>query len=335
MLLVGPITHAAEPAVPDQAVDRALLFLSRTQDPDGAWRVGGGKNAAVTSLAVMAFLSAGHVPGAGPYAEHVDKGIRWVIGIQKPNGLMATEGHHEMYHHGICTLMLSEVVGMTDAKLAAEIRPRLVKAVRVVLEAQRKERGPNHGGWRYQIHGRDSDISVTGWQLMALRAARNVGCDVPAERIDWAVDYIKRCQDTVSGGFRYGPWGGVTTACTGTSVLGLELSGRDRHHTPEALRAGNYLIKEQNLPRWGSGHFFYSIYYCSQAMFQLGDNYWNFFRPRLHQVLLNNQASNGSWLGGDGIGANYGTAMGVLALTVEYRFLPIYQRGDEPLQGGN
>ena len=29
-------------------------------------------------------------------------------------------------------------------------------------------------------------------------------------------------------------------------------------------------------------------------------------------------------------GPNYCTAMAILALTVEYRFLPIYQRAEEP-----
>ena len=49
--------------------------------------------------------------------------------------------------------------------------------------------------------------------------------------------------------------------------------------------------------------------------------------------MLANQKSNGSWLAaGDdsAYGPNYCTAMAVLALTVEYRFLPIYQRGEEP-----
>ena len=55
---------------------------------------------------------------------------------------------------------------------------------------------PHRGGWRYRIEHYDgSDISVTGWQIMALRAAKNLGCDVPAETIARAVDYIKRCQD--------------------------------------------------------------------------------------------------------------------------------------------
>lgn len=317
----------------DESVDRALVFLQRMQETDGAWTAGRSrKSPAITGLAVMAYLSAGHVPGEGPYGETVEKGIRWVLQQQQTNGLIASLGGHEMYEHGICTQMLAEVVGMTDGKLADEVRKSLEKAVAIVLKAQRTS-GNDKGGWRYRVLPVDgSDISVTGWQMMALRAAKNVGCDVPPEAIDRAVEYVKRCQDGNSGGFRYTPYGGVTVACTGTSILSLEICGKDRHHMPEAIKGGNYLLK--NPPRWGSAHFFYSIYYCSQATFQLGDNYWNYFRPHLHAQLLKNQnADNGGWIGGDydaqAYGPCYSTAMGVLALTVEFRFLPIYQRGED------
>lgn len=334
---LAPLAAAAEPArrTPvDDAVDRALRFLQRQQEDDGSWKAGRmGKNPAITSLAVMAFLSAGHVPGEGPYGDTVSRGVRWVLHAQQTNGLIASDGGHEMYHHGICTLMLAEVVGMTtDAKLADEVRRRLEKAVAVVLKAQRSG-GVDNGGWRYRVAPVDgSDISVTGWQIMALRAAKNVGCDVPPEAIDRAVEYLKRCWDPRSGGFRYTPYSGPTVPCTGTSILGLELCGKERHHTPEALHGGAYLLRSP--PRWNTPHFFYSVYYCSQATFQLGDNYWSFFRPTLHEALLRNQKDSGCWVGGDfdgqAYGANYCTAMAVLALTVEYRYLPIYQRGEEP-----
>jgi hypothetical protein len=114
----------------------------------------------------------------------------------------------------------------------------------------------------------------------------------------------------------------------------LELCGKDEHRSPEVLKAGAFLLR--NLPRWGDPHYFYSIYYCTQATFQLGGNYWDAYRPRLHESLLKNQIDNGSWHGRFGedqiYGPNYGTAMAVLALTVEYRFLPIYQRGEEPAE---
>jgi peptidoglycan hydrolase-like protein with peptidoglycan-binding domain len=336
-------TAAADPpakhTATDDAIDSALRFLQRQQEDDGSWRAGiDGKSPAVTALAVMAFLSAGHVPGEGPYGDTVSKGVRWVLRAQQPNGLIAppNRGGHEMYHHGICTLMLAEVVGMTDGKLADEVRRHLEKAVAVILRAQRTS-GAERGGWRYQVaHVNGSDMSVTGWQVMALRAAKNVGCDVPPEVIDQAVAFIKRCWDPGSGGFLYMPRGGATVACTGTAILSLELCGKEQHHGTEALRGGAYLLRDP--PRWGSPHFFYSVYYCSQATFQLGGNYWGYFRPHLHEALLRNQRASGCWVGGDSdsrvFGPNYCTAMAVLALTVEYRYLPIYQRGEEPAGPG-
>jgi squalene cyclase len=310
----------------DRSVEQGLSFLRSMQEPDGAWQ-SHGKNPAITALAVMAFLSAGHVPGEGPYGDTVDKGIRWVLKAQHPNGLIASVGGHEMYHHGICTLMLAEVAGMTQGKLGQEVRQRLEKAVKIVLKAQRTT-GQFRGGWRYLVNGYDADMSVTGWQLLALRAAKNLGCDIPPDRIDMAVEYIKRSREPYSGGYRYQPSGRVTVPCTGTAILGLEICGKSRHHTPEALQAGSYLLK--NPPNWHDHYFFYSVYYCSQATFQLGNNYWSYFRPQFHKVLFDNQRNNGSWVGSDGQGANYGTAMAILALTVEYRYLPIYQRGEEP-----
>jgi hypothetical protein len=54
------------------------------------------------------------------------------------------------------------------------------------------------------------------------------------------------------------------------------------------------------------------------------------------EVLLRTQNFSGYW---DGQGRDaraggraYCTSMALLALTVEYRFLPIYQRGEEPAE---
>lgn len=333
VLAQQPPAPAADPsrALLDQSVDRALVYLAGSQDREGAWTAGyRGKNPAITALAVMAFMSAGHIPNEGKYGDIVRNGIEFVLRSQQPNGLIASEGHYEMYQHGICTLMLAEVVGMTEGKLAEEVRIKLEKAIAVILRAQRMA-GYHKGGWRYRVQGDDSDISVTGWQLMALRAAKNLGCDVPPERIEMAVEFINRCHDPSSGGYRYLPGAQVTAACTGTSILGLELCGKEYHRSPTSLRAGAYLLRN-DLTR-SRGHYYYGVYYCSQAMFQLGDNYWNSFRSRLHEQLLPNQNANGSWAGraSDDVmfGPNYCTSMSVLALTVEYRLLPIYQRDED------
>jgi len=310
----------------EDSVDRALVFLQTMQEKDGAWLYFGQKSAAVTSLAVMAYLSAGHAPGEGPYAAVIDKGVRWVLAQQTPAGVIGAQQGMEMYHHGISTLMLAEVCGMTDAKLGQEVRAKLQRAVAVILKAQVSQNNVFDGGWRYNVASQDADISVSGWQILALRAAKNVGCDVPSQRIERAIAFVQRCRDLASGGYCYTPGGRVTLACTGTCVLALELCGKEMHHSREALQAGSYLLK---FPlRWGDEHFPYASYYGAQAMFQLGNNYWNSYRPQLHKVLFANQQTNGSWL--DGMGPVYATSLMVLALTVEYRYLPIYQRHEEP-----
>jgi hypothetical protein len=276
----------------------------------------------------MAFLSAGHVPGEGPFGDTVEKGVRWVVAAARNDGLIASDSQQEMYHHGICTLMLAEVAGMTNDHLGAELRNKLEKAVAVILRAQRTS-GRDAGGWRYQARGSDSDLSVTGWQVMALRAAKNLGCDVPSGAIEGAIQYINRCHDSRSGGYFYQPGTALSVACTGTGVLALEICGKEQHGGADLQRAGSYVL---NNPPWKARHPFYGIYYCTQAMYQLGDNYWNVYRPQLHEALLRIQRTNGSW-DGESIGPDYGTAMAVLALTVDYGFLPIYQRGEESAGG--
>lgn len=330
MILLLPAIVRAQPTTKDrleESVDRGLAFLALLQEKDGSWQAQGIKHPAATSLAVMAFLSAGHVPGEGPYQANVEKGIRWVLQQQQPNGLLSVPGWEEMYQHGISTLMLAEVVAMTDAKTSREIKPKLELAVKRILQAQRTEMNANKGGWRYRLDSSDADMSITGWQIMALRAAKNIGCDVPADRIDLAMTYVRACHDPQGGGFSYTQGSMPSAACTAIGVLSLELAGQDGRHSRPALQGGSYLLK--NAIKYEDPHFFYSAYYGSQAMFQLGNNYWNIYRPRLHKVLLDQQQRNGGWINNDSVGVSYNTSMAVLALTVEYRFLPIYQRDED------
>jgi hypothetical protein len=336
---------AADPIAPgrdkvDVAVGKALAYLARSQEANGSWRIsrqGFGarfedpKSVGITGLAVMAFLSAGQTPTEGEHARTVADGVRWMLSKQKSNGIISSDGEFEMYHHGIATLMLAEVVGMCPPALADDVRAALPRAVEVILKAQRRS-GAGAGGWRYTVTGNEADLSVTGWQLLALRASKNVGCDVPGTAIDKAVGYIRRCFEEQRGTFAYTVLGPVTVPCAGTGILGLELCGKDMHQCRESLRAGTYVLRHPLA--LNQGHCYYGLYYCSQAMFQLGGAYWTPYRSRLHDLLLPTQRPNGSWAGDDneslGLGPNYTTAMAVLALTVEYRLLPIYQRGEEP-----
>ncbi|HUS37821.1 MAG TPA: prenyltransferase/squalene oxidase repeat-containing protein, partial [Pirellulales bacterium] len=282
-----------------------------------------GTTTAVPALAGMAFLSAGYTPGLGPYGKHINRCVDYVLeyeqkdGAGKPNGYLVRTGADKMYAHCIATLFLSEVSGMVDPQRQQKIDEALSRALLLILKAQQINKAPPHaGGWRYEPTSTDSDLSLTGWAIMALRSARLNGAPVPDEAIANAVKYVYKNHEPNSGGFGYsGPQPNV--AMTGVGLLCLSLSGQ---HASEALpAAGNYILKHSN----GNlgGHPEYAEYYCSQAMFQLGGDKWVAWAEQMYPRIISKQSANGSWSN-----AGYNTAMLILSMTVSYRQLPVYQR---------
>jgi hypothetical protein len=315
-------------ALTDRAIQNALVYLANRQAASGSWDTDQvGPSPACTSLAIMAFLAAGHVPGEGPYANAIERGVQWVLEKQLPSGSFPdARPNGQMYAHGICTLMLAEILGMTPEANSKQIQKALERGIEVILVAQAVKKGAQHaGGWRYNPRSDDSDLSVTGWQLLALRAAKNVGCDVPAEAIDQAVTYVKNCASRNNEGFGYMPGSGNTAVLTGTGILCLEICGA--HQTPQALGGANFLF-QRPLMR-GDRFFYYGAYYCTIGMFQVGGKHWEVTRDQIEPLILSLQLPDGRWdpAGEEGsFGAVYSTSLSVLALAVEYQYLPIYQR---------
>jgi len=312
----------------DDAIERALKFMADQQRDDGAWVSPGygGPNAGVCSLALLAFMANGNTPERGRYSDVVAKGLDYILKLPERNGvLMDRPSHGPMYSHGITTIMLAEMYGMSPSP---EVKRRLDAAIDVILRAQKINKDArNKGGWRYQPNSRDSDISCTGWQLVALRSAKNCDLDVPREAIEGAIGYIKKCAHP-SGGFGYQPGGGPQQARTGTGTLALQLCGL--YDDEMVTKGAEYLLK--NPLQWNSEHFYYALYHASNAMFQAGGKYWNTWKKNIEKLLLEKQQPDGSWPGapGDGhantAGPVYRAAMATLALSIENRYLPIYQR---------
>ena len=133
-----PLLTPREWAETDAAIDRALTWLARNQQPDGGWPGPGGyrADAAVASLAVMAFLSRGHQPDRGPYGRAIGRAIDYVVERQRPNGALGS-GIWETYNHGISSLMLAEVLGMCAGDRNRRVRDALKRAINASLAAQR------------------------------------------------------------------------------------------------------------------------------------------------------------------------------------------------------
>jgi hypothetical protein len=352
----GPVARADETSAAlakyskpaEDAVTKALAYLAKNQGKEGSWpsNIGDGKDTAIASLCVMAFLAKGYTPGTGPYGDVINKGIDFVldVGAQQRDGLLSKTGSQGPfgYEHCISTLMLSEVSGMVDPARQKRLDGALPKALAMILRAQQANKPDTRyrGGWRYQVTANDSDISCTGWALMALRSARNNGAKIPDQAIEGAVRFVLACRDQGAAndaqrqydpkrgvGFCYQPGSGPGLARTGTAVLCLELCGK--HNSKETTQGGDWILANPST-RYGEDFFYYGLYYTAQAMFQLGDKYWESFAPAMYDKMLKAQQKDGSWPQGggneNGAGVCYATAMSVLAISVGFRQLPIYQR---------
>lgn len=311
----------------DPAVEAALTHLARIQRPDGSFPMNYGESTGIPALAGMAFLSKGHLPTEGPYAEALNRSIDFVLANQKENGLFEKghAGSGPMYAHNIATLFLSEVSGMVDPGRQERINRALPAALKLILQAQAVEKDErNRGGWRYHPNSNDSDTSCSGWALMALRSAKLNGAAVPDASIAAAVDYLRRHQRENDGCFGYQGNEDHARTLTGMGLLCLELSGR--HGMPETVKAADYVLRTfRELP--GDQFEFYGNYYSAQGMFQIGGNYWSEYAQWMYATYLDKQKPDGSWDSREA-GPVYGTCMMVLAFTVPYRQLPIYQRDE-------
>ena len=330
-VLVARVAPAQTPDDPelnarvDRAVERGLEYLAARQKADGSYDQSHGRTAAIPALAGMAFLAKGYLPGDGPYGENINRALDYVLSCANSKGYFGERENGKMYAHSIATLFLSEVSGMVDAERQKKLDVALAKAIKIILDAQAVRKSTQHqGGWRYSPDSSDSDMSCSGWALMALRSCRLNGGAVPPKTISDAVEYVKRHGNKDTGGFGYqGPDG--TINLTGAGMLCLELCGQ--HNDPATLRAAGFLMKNyKSLAH--SDRCFYGMYYSAQGLFQLGGESWQTFSTWMYETFIPLQKGDGSWDKGEEGSPPYQTSMCILAFTVPYRQLPIYQRDE-------
>jgi hypothetical protein len=340
----------------EETIELGLSWLARQQLSDGSWSLQGinGETAALvsdtaaTGLALLAFQGAGYSHREHKYADVVNGGIRYLLANQKQDGdlfvPMDDESNRSVwfYSHSIAVLALCEAYGMTQDP---ELREPIQKAVDFLVESQH----PDRGGWRYSPQY-GSDLSVTGWAMMALKSGQLANLEVPEECFARIRQWLDRCQASSRERhlYRYNPYApdtetqrhGRTPNETMTSVgllMRLYLNWRrDNEHMVDGAR---YL--SQNPPALGTARDpqrdTYYWYYATQVMFHMGGDYWKAWNGRLHPLLVNTQirrgAMAGSWDPRNPVpdrwaphaGRLYVTTMNLLSLEVYYRHLPLYE----------
>lgn len=196
------IARGGSPAS-EAAVERGLLWLARHQAANGSWsfeqphctdtfgnpgqrcecRAKGyieGRTKASTAIALLPFLGAGNTHIKGPYKEVVYRAVEQLktsLDIElkelhpgNPDFVPTFVG--DLYGYGITTLALAECYGMTgDPDLE-----RYVAALTSFLQRHQHALG----GWRYEP-GQPGDITVTGWQVVALKSSQLAGIPIHSD----------------------------------------------------------------------------------------------------------------------------------------------------------
>lgn len=315
-----------------QAIEKGMQYLASTQSGNGSWsntRDGASYPVTMTALAGMALIAGGNTTTRGPYAENVEKAVRYILGqANAQNGVIAAgnENGRTMYPHGFALMFLSCAYGMeNDPAVRERMKTVIDKGIELTALAQSQA-----GGWYYTPESPNDEGSVTVTQLQALKAAANAGFVVPQNTIDKAIQYLEMCR-TPEGGIYYSltSRGSTRLPISAAALPCMYSTGDYESEMAEACLA--YVFRmyclDGNDRSWNKsgGHDFYGHYYAAQAFYQAGDEYWNTYFPQARNQLLGLQDSGGSW-NGDGVGPVYGTALALTILQLPYKYLPIYQR---------
>jgi|YelNatPaOPRAMG01_1025707.scaffolds.fasta_scaffold01344_12 hypothetical protein len=309
----------------ERVIQGALRWLAARQQPNGSWGSTGEEArhpVAMTGYVLIAFLATGNLPNEGPFGKTVAAGARYLLDSISPEGYIGNRDDGQyMYGHGIASIALAELYGQTRHPA---IRAKLERVIKLIVAAQSRE-----GGWRYRPVAYDADISVTVLQVVALRAAKNAGLDVPQRTIDQAVRYVKACYHERTGGFSYQPHGEPGFARTAAAIYSLQVCGL--YDDPMVKRGSAYLFdRAHKRPDW----FTYGHFYAAPAQYMIGGDTWARWYGMIKEQLLSAVSERGDQVWWDqgrfgdsrSVGPVWATAIYTTILAMPYHYLPLYQR---------
>lgn len=315
----------------EEAVVAALRWMKSTQSQDGSW--GGGHKVAYTGLALLAFLGHCETPTSEEFGEAVTNAILFLVdNCQKQDGRLADnlQDRHWSYTHAIAAYALAEAYTFCSQQNLSlpGLKDSVQQSIQWIIDNQNQS-----GGWEYsydEAGNRGGDMSITAWQLQALKAAKHTGLEFRnmSTCIRKALDYCETLQ-AASGGFGYSgptPVGGDHFTLTGAGVLCFQQHKGDSN--AYARKGMRYIDKESKFDYKNGPCNLYEHYYSSQAAMNHGGKSWEKYNAMFRDQLLDNQNKDGSWPNppeqgpgaqGDAI---YITSLATLMLEVYYRFLP-------------
>lgn len=328
----------------EQAVEAALDWIAAHQSPSGAWSLvhdGGACNGrcrnngsdgrfdtAATGLSLLAFLGAGYTHQEGKHRETVKRGVYFLLQVLEETpqgGSFLYQSEIGMYNHGIAAFALCEAYQLTGDK---DLEKPAQQVIDFIVNAQNYQ-----GGWGY-LPQKPGDLTISSWQVMALKSAASSGLDIAPATVTKIDRFVASQQNKSSFSYRYRDSPGVSPTCTAIGML-MRLFRGISHTDPKILEGAEYLLK-----KGPSGSDIYFNYYGTLALFHIGGPFWESWHPQVREYLINSQSGEGheagSWYFEDRHGKEggrlYTTAMAAMTLEVYYRFAPLYKNVDIPFE---
>jgi hypothetical protein len=322
----------------EKAVLAGLRWLKKTQTPEGNWSKGQ-YTASMTGLAVLCFLGHGETPESPEFGPTVKKGVDWILNegtkFQGRLCMTPTFTQQGVYEHGIAAYALGEYYTMTKDDRVKDV---FAQAIAHIIAGQAPD-----GGWQYSFSkGPDSDTSVSGWQIQALKAAHLSGLNLPGvdECLDKAMLNLKRVNGP-KGGFGYRT-AQDSYSLTGAGVLCTYFWKGEKD---KVVRDGIKFIIEETEKQYpvvykSEKANLYAWYYHTQACLMFGGSAWTkwnkWFQDEISNAQIQDGPEAGSWppipvkekgapgpqSAEGGAGPYYRTTLCVLMLEVYYRYMP-------------
>ncbi|GHT21352.1 squalene--hopene cyclase [Planctomycetales bacterium] len=328
---------------PDPVILAGLNWLAKVQKPNGSWAfasTGFSQHApkrredinAATAMALLAFQ--------GGDIKRFEKTLQagWQYLRQQQN---SADGcffpadasrdiqTHRFYTQSLCTAALCEYYFLTKEET---LRQPAQAALNYLIHFQSLD----GGGWRYAADrfSPQSDIAVTGWVVLALKAGESAGLDVPQNTFENTMRFLDRMERNHRYQYREEETD-LRVSMTAEALCCRILLGWKPSNA--GLQNGVLYLMEA-LPTFEKDYRrdVYYWFFAANVLYQCGGDSWNIWNKAMRDALVKHQEKEGheagSWnprlpvrdVWGIQYGRLYTTCLSLYILEVPMRYRRIF-----------